>query len=86
MPLTIPDETLAAARMTEQELRVEIACRLFEADKLSLWPAAQLAGMSRDDFIDALHQRGIGWPRLDVEDFEQDAKAIDKLFGAKERV
>lgn len=86
MPLTIPDETLAAARMTEPELRVEIACRLFEADKLALWPAAQLAGLDRVNFVSALHQRNIGWPRIDIEDYEQDLKALDKLFGVKERV
>ena len=49
MPVVIPDETLQQAGLTEREALVEIACRLFDAGKLPLWPAAKLAGMSRVD-------------------------------------
>jgi predicted HTH domain antitoxin len=67
MPLVISDETLKAANLTEAEARVEIACRLFDAGKLHLWPAAQLAGMSRVEFEDALMKRGIAPYRMDEE-------------------
>ena len=67
MPLIISDETLKAANLTEQEARVEIACRLFDAEKLALWPAAQLAGMSRVEFEAALMSRGIAPYRMDEE-------------------
>jgi hypothetical protein len=33
MPVIIPDETLKQAGLTESEARIEIACRLFDADK-----------------------------------------------------
>ena len=67
MPLVISDETLKAANLTEEEARVEIACRLFDAGKLHLWPAAQMAGMSRSEFEEALIKRGIAPYRMDEE-------------------
>jgi predicted HTH domain antitoxin len=67
MPLVIPDETLEAAKMTEQEARVEFACALFAAGKMELWPAAQVANLSRAEFEAALMARGIAPYRMDEE-------------------
>jgi predicted HTH domain antitoxin len=52
----IPDVTLKQAGLTEKDALIEIACRLFDGDKLHLWPAAKLAGLSRDEFESALIQ------------------------------
>ena len=43
MPLTLCDEILKQAGMTADDAGIEIACRLFDARKLGLWPAAQLS-------------------------------------------
>jgi len=67
MPVIIPDETLKQAGLTEKEGLIEIACRLFDADKLHLWPASQLAGMSRGEFEAALISRGIAVHRVDEQ-------------------
>lgn len=67
MPLITPDEMLKLVGLTKQEMTVEIACRLFDAGKLHLWPAAQLAGMSRVQFEDALIKRGIAPYPLDAD-------------------
>jgi predicted HTH domain antitoxin len=67
MPVIIPDETLKQAGLTEKEALIEIACGLFDADKLHLWPAAQLAGMSRGEFESVLMSRGIAIHRIDEE-------------------
>jgi len=67
MPVIIPDETLKQAGLTEKEALIEIACRLFDADKLHLWPAAQLAGMTRGEFESALISRGIAVHRVDEQ-------------------
>jgi predicted HTH domain antitoxin len=67
MPLIIPDETLKQAGLIESEACIEIACRLFDADKLHLWPAAQLAGLSRDEFEAALITRGIAMHHIDED-------------------
>ena len=39
MPLTISDDLLAKAGLTERDARIEIACRLYDAGKLTM-PAA----------------------------------------------
>jgi predicted HTH domain antitoxin len=57
MPLTISDEQLKAMGLDEREARVEFACRLFEAGKLDLWPAAQLAGLTRAEMEGELRAR-----------------------------
>ena len=59
MPVTISDETLKQAGLSEREALVEIACRLYDADKLRLFPAARMAGMSRAEFESELLSRGI---------------------------
>ena len=52
MPLVIPDELLHEAGLDEREALVEIACRLFEGGRLTLWSAVKFAGMSRTEFED----------------------------------
>ena len=79
MPLIISDETLKEAGLTEQEARIEIACRLFDAEKLYLWPAAQLAGLSRGEFEDELHRRKIPIYRPTLEDLRSDIETLKKL-------
>ena len=50
MPLVISDEILHQAGLTEGDALLEFACRLFDADKITLWSAAKLAGLSRVAF------------------------------------
>ena len=79
MPLTIPDDVLQSAGLTEAEARVEIACRLFDAEKLALWPAAKLAGMTRAAFEEELRERKIAIYRPTVEDLRKELAAMKKL-------
>jgi predicted HTH domain antitoxin len=79
MPVIIPDETLRAAGLTEREAVVEIACRLFDAGKLALWPAAQLAGLGRPEFEAELGRRGITVYRPTETDLADDLAALDRL-------
>lgn len=79
MPLVIPDETLEAAGMTEREAVVEIACRLFDAGKLALWPAAKLAGMSRSELEAELMLRKIPAYRPTEQDLADDLDTLERL-------
>lgn len=79
MPLTIPDDTLNDLKMDEREARIEIACRLFDADKLSKPAACRLTGLSRVEFEGELSKRGLPWIHLDwdetyAKEFEQIAR------------
>jgi predicted HTH domain antitoxin len=78
MSVTIPDEFLHAASMSEAELRQELAVMLFERDRLTLAQAARLAEMDRVRFQHLLSSRGIG-PHYDVSDFEQDLATLEDL-------
>lgn len=73
--VTIPDDILQSARMTEEELRQEIAVLLFEKDKLTLGQASRLAGMSRLRFQHLLASRHIP-VHYDVAEFEEDLRAL----------
>lgn len=47
MSIVVPDEVLTATRMTEAEMRQEIAVMLFHKEKLTLAQASRFAGMHR---------------------------------------
>jgi predicted HTH domain antitoxin len=79
MPVIISDETLEQAGMTEREAIVEIACRLFDAGKLHLWPAAKLAGLSRVEFEQELMNREIPVYRPSLQDLADDVATLEKL-------
>jgi predicted HTH domain antitoxin len=81
MPLTISDEVLQQAGMDERSALVEIACRLFDAGKLSLPLAARMAGLSRGEMEDELLDRNIAIYRLTTEDYEEDLSTMARLRG-----
>ncbi len=78
MTLLIPDDILQASRLSERELRTEIAVMLFEKEKLTLGQASQLADMGYLEFRHLLASRQIPL-HYDVEDFEQDLRTLDEL-------
>lgn len=80
MPVVIPDEMLQQAGLSEREALIEIACHLFDKGKLHLWPAAQLAGMARDEFSAELVKRGIAPYRIDEEHVRHELEYA-KQFG-----
>jgi predicted HTH domain antitoxin len=79
MPVTIPDDILEEAGLTEQEARLEVACRLYDAEKLTLFSAARLAGLSRGRFEDELRARKIPIYRPTVEDLRKDLATLDRM-------
>ena len=78
MALSITDELLSTTRMSEQEMRTEIAVMLFQHDKLTLGQASNLAGMDQYRFQNLLAGRGIG-PHYDLQDFEDDLNTLRRL-------
>ena len=69
--MTIPDEVLATARISEGELRQEVAILLFQRDRMTLAQAARLAEMDRFRFQHLLASRGCT-VHYDVDEFEAD--------------
>jgi predicted HTH domain antitoxin len=77
--LTISDDRLKEAELTEDEALVEFACRLFDAGKLTLWSAAKLARLDRGAMEDALLERGISVYRPTPSDLVEDLATLDRL-------
>ncbi|UBF24528.1 UPF0175 family protein [Kovacikia minuta CCNUW1] len=78
MGVVIPDDILQAARMTEADLKREIAIMLYQQKKLSSGKARRLAGKSLIGFQQELASRGI-CVNYDVEDFEAEVANLKKL-------
>ncbi|MBD0321653.1 MAG: UPF0175 family protein [Gemmatimonadetes bacterium] len=78
MSVMIADEVLIAARMSEEELRQEIAVMLFQRDRVTLAQAARLAGQDLGLFQHLLASRGIEI-HYDVLEFEADLQTLREL-------
>lgn len=81
MGVNIPEDVLRAARMSEAELRQELAVMLFDKERLTLAQAARLAEMSQATFQHLLASRGIG-PHYGVAEFEEDLATLRELDGS----
>jgi predicted HTH domain antitoxin len=79
MPLIISDEALQEAGLKEGDALVEFACRLFDANRMTLWSAAKLAGLTRVAFEQALRERKIAVYRPQPSDLAEDLSALDRL-------
>ena len=79
MPLVFPDVLLNASGMTEDEARVEIACRLFDSQSLTFAQAIQWSGLTRTGFESALLERGLPVYRVTLEDLKHDLEAVRQM-------
>ena len=77
MALTIPDEVLEELRATSPDTLVELACRLYTADKLAKPEATRLAGLTRVAFEAELTKRGLPWIRVDWDEtYEREFESL----------
>jgi predicted HTH domain antitoxin len=75
-----PDDLLVASGKprgeVEQELRFQLAVRLFEVGQLSLGKAAELAGWNRLRFADELGRLKVRLVNLDNEELQVELRAL----------
>jgi len=71
--LEIPQDVLDSARLTIDQVLVELAVHLYEQGRLSIGKAHELAGLSLWEFRQLLGFRQIA-PHFAAEDLEQDQK------------
>jgi len=76
--LEIPQEVLDSARLTVDQLLVELAVHLYEQGRLSIGKAHELAGLSLWEFRQVLGLRRIA-PHFTAEDLEQDLETLRHL-------
>ena len=75
MPVTISDEVLTAAHISERELKEELALALFQKERLTLSQASGLAEVSHLAFQALPAERGIPIHYRVVE-FHEDLRTI----------
>jgi predicted HTH domain antitoxin len=78
MSVVIPDELLQTARMSESELKEEIAIVLFQKEKLTLGQASRFCDLPLAQFQHRLAGRRIP-VHYDGADFEQDLQTLREL-------
>ena len=78
MIIIIYDEILCPTRMTESEMKLEIAVMLFQKEKLTLGQASRFADMNRIAFQHLLASRQIP-VHYDVKDLEKDIENLEKM-------
>ena len=76
--LEIPQDILDSARLTLDDLKIEIAISLYTQGRLSIGKARELAGMSLWQFRQLLASRRIS-PHYNVDDFEEDLTTLREL-------
>ncbi|WP_346332537.1 UPF0175 family protein [Prosthecobacter sp. SYSU 5D2] len=77
MIMTLPD-TPALRAFSVDDLRLELACALFQHGRLGKIAASELAEVDLFSFQQALYERGI--PAADEASLDQDIAALDRLF------
>lgn len=75
MGIMIDDDLLHAARMSEPEIKLELAALLYQRDRLTLGQAAHLAGLSQARMRLTLGSRGIA-PYYATEEFAHDLTVV----------
>jgi predicted HTH domain antitoxin len=77
MTLTLPDDP-ALAELAEGDIRLDLACALFAAGRISRSVAARMAGMEIVAFDEELSLRRI--PSYTKEMIDEDLATLSKLF------
>lgn len=78
LTIELPKHVLQAARVTPDELKVELAIQLYQQRRLSIGHARELAGMSLWEFRQLLASRHIS-PHYDVADLDDDLRTWQEL-------
>lgn len=76
--LEVPQDILDTARLTIDDLRIEIAVALYAQRRLSIGKARELAGMALWEFRQLLACRRIS-PHYDVAELDQDVATLREL-------
>jgi len=78
--IEIPQDVLDSARLTPDQLLVELAVHLYEQGRLAIGKAHELAGLTLWEFRQLLGFRQIP-PHFAMEDLEQDLETLLRLSG-----
>jgi predicted HTH domain antitoxin len=78
MSIVIPQDILEAAKITEEELKIELALLLYKQNKISSGKVRNWLGLSVLEFQHELAKRDL-YLNYDVEDLKQDVETLKSL-------
>lgn len=78
MNLTIPNEIMESAHLSEQGLREDLAILLFEQGKITLGQASEIAQKSYLEFQHLLASRKVPI-HYEIDEYKEDLATIEKL-------
>jgi predicted HTH domain antitoxin len=78
MNTIIPDDIFRATKMTEDELKLEIAMMLYQQQKISSGKVRHWTGLTVIEFQQELAKRGL-YLNYDVEDFQSDVQTLQLM-------
>jgi predicted HTH domain antitoxin len=76
LTLTVPD----MANLSQTDAQILFAIKLFEAEKLSLGKAAEVAGLSYRTFYELLVRYGVPVVSMTEEDVKEEIANIDRFL------
>jgi predicted HTH domain antitoxin len=76
LTLTVPD----MANLSQTDAQILFAIKLFEAEKLSLGKAAEVAGLSYRTFYELLVRYGVPIVSMTEEDVKEEIANIDRFL------
>lgn len=79
MVMTYPDDLIQAVQLTQEEFAMQVrlmaALKMFELGKLSATKAAELANMSRLEFMEACGRYGVSLYNYPADEIETELQA-----------
>ncbi len=76
--LEIPEDILSSARLSKEEMVVELALALYGSRRLSIGKARELANLSLWEFRRLAAVRGIA-ADVDIDSFDEDIETLERL-------
>lgn len=76
--LIVPKEFLDSAKMSEDEMRIDLAVHLYATRRLSMGKAKELAGLDLISFQGELKKRNV-YLNYDVEELKKDIETLERL-------
>ncbi len=72
--LKLPDNV----KITDAEIRMIVAARLFDLGELSSGQAAKMVGISRREFLESVGKYGVSIFQYDAEELREDIERLRK--------
>jgi predicted HTH domain antitoxin len=77
--IVLNDSLIEEMKMSEEQIKLEFAIWLYEADKISLRKSAKIAGLDWLSFSEILTQRNIPTVKMSDEEFQTEVKTVNSL-------